>query len=142
MKHLHDSLRPCAKEEEIDGEMRERSHYGTNAAHSASSEQLRIDPVFNHTPPGIFSANLQSSEVDELLARGVPALSGPVGSGTVLPIADIHPNDMNMEVDDETWPRTGHGNQDWLGWLHSDIKDVAFPFVRGIFETMKGAVAQ
>lgn len=30
----------------------------------------------------------------------------------------------------------------WKGWRHSDIKDLALPFVRGVFETMKGAVPQ
>ena len=54
--------------------------YGTNDAANASSAQLRIDPVFNHDPPKILSGNLQRQDVDELLARGVPALSRPVGS--------------------------------------------------------------
>ena len=133
MKHLHDSLRPCAKEEEIDGEMRERSHYGTNAAHSASFEQLRIDPVFNHTPPGIFSANLQSSEVDELLARGVPALSGPVGSREISKLSADNNNDLNGKTTPNFWPR--HGAESWSGWLHSDIKEVALPFMFSVFQS-------
>ena len=54
--------------------------YGTNDAANASSAQLRIDPVFNHDPPKILSGNLQRQDVDELIARGVPALSRPVGS--------------------------------------------------------------
>ena len=116
--------------------------YTIQQALAATADQLRADPVFNHEPSKILSGNMSFSDIDELLARGVPALSGPMGSGSVLPIADIHPNDMNMEVDDETWPRAGQGNQDWQGWLHSDVKDVAFPFVRGVFETMKGVMTQ
>ncbi|MBR4611072.1 MAG: hypothetical protein IKO40_00005, partial [Kiritimatiellae bacterium] len=101
--------------------------YGTNAAHAASSEQLRIDPVFNHDPLTIPSGNLQSGDIDILLARGVPALSGPVGANQIGERFDGFENDLNSSASSANWPRRSEAS--WKGWRHSDIKDVAMPFV-------------
>ena len=118
------------------------SVYTPLQAVNATTAQLASDPVFNHEPSSIFSGNLQQGDIDELLARGIPALSAPMGSGKVLRIADVHSEDMNGEAGGESWPRTDLENSDWHEWLHSDIKNVAFQFVRTVFEAMKGAIAQ
>lgn len=117
--------------------------YSANAADAASAAQLRADPVFNHTPLTIPSGNLQAGDIDILLARGVPALSGPLGS---VPLIDFpHDRQRNLNIDARVencpdWPRRFEST--WNGWLHSDIKNVAFPFVRPVFINMKGAVSQ
>lgn len=112
--------------------------YGTNAAANASSAQLRIDPVFNQNPPKILSGNLQRQDVDELLARGVPALSGPVGSMELENYARNRQTDLNDIADVVGWPHVD--DDDWQGWHHSDIKNIAMPFVHDVFETILGTV--
>ena len=117
--------------------------YGTNAAHVASSEQLRIDPVFNHTPPVILSENLLSSDIDEILARGVPALSGPVGAVPMINLPPSREKNLNIDaniVNCPSWPRRLEPT--WNGWLHSDVKDIAFPFVRSVFINITGGISQ
>lgn len=112
--------------------------YGTNDAANASSDQLRIDPVFNHDPPKILSGNLLRQDVDGLLARGVPALSGPVGSMELENHARNRQADLNDIADVVGWPHVN--DDDWQGWRHSDIKNVAMPFVHDVFETILGTV--
>ncbi len=112
--------------------------YGTNDAANASAAQLRIDPVFNHDPPKILSGNLQRQDVDELLARGVPALSGPVGSMELENYARNRQTDLNDIADVVGWPHVD--DDDWQGWHHSDIKNIAMPFVHDVFETILGTV--
>lgn len=101
--------------------------YGTNAAHAASSAQLRVDPVFNHTPPGILSSNLQTGDIDVLLARGVPALSEPAGAKPIGERFEGSEENLNLSTSAENWPRKSEAS--WKGWRHSDIKDVALPFI-------------
>ena len=117
--------------------------YTIQQASAATSDQLRADPVFNHDPPEILSGNLQTGCIDILLARGVPALSGPVGS---VPLIDFpHDRQRNLNIDASAencpdWPRGFEST--WNGWLHSDIKNIAFPFVKPVFINMKGVISQ
>ena len=106
MKHLYDSLRHCAK----------------------------ADPVFNHEPPEILSGNLQTGDIDTLLARGVPALSGSVGAKQIGATFSGTESDLNALASGGIWPRNSESN--WNGWRHSDIKDVALPFVFQRFFTI------
>ena len=113
--------------------------YGTNAAANASTAQLLADPVFNHAPPAIFSANFDSGDIDRLLARGVPALSGPVGRGEIGNLAKNRQKDMNGIADELDWPRAGE--DEWQGWRHSDIKNASLPFLHPVFQTFSEAIA-
>ena len=116
------------------------SPYGTNAAAAATDAQLRVDPVFNHDPPKFLSGNLQRQDVDELLARGVPALSGPVGSMPIGGFSSSRQLNMNSVANQVDWPRANEDN--WQGWRHSDIKIVALPFVHSVFESILGVSPQ
>lgn len=108
--------------------------YSTNAAHVASSAQLRADPVFNHEPPEILSGNLQIGDIDILLARGVPALSGPMGTTQMREEYEVPQLNLNALIDATVFPSWPHRYEiKWNGWLHSDVKDVAFPLVRQAF---------
>ena len=40
---------------------------------------LRIEPVFRHNPDEMFTSNIVQSVQNELLARGIPELSFPIG---------------------------------------------------------------
>ena len=108
--------------------------YGTNDAANASSDQLRIDPVFNHDPPKILSGNLLRQDVDELLARGVPALSGPVGSMAIPSVNSAVNENLNGFSTVSGWPRTNEPT--FSGWRHSDIKNIALPFVFPAFHQL------
>ena len=108
--------------------------YTIQQALAAPDDQLQADPVFNHEPPEILSDNLQQSDIDVLLAKGVPALSGPVGAKQVGVNFNGTENDLNALANGGNWPR--NGGSDWNGWRHSDIKDVALPFVFQRFFTI------
>ena len=101
--------------------------YTIQQALAATDDQLRADPVFNHEPPEILSGNLQTGDIDVLLARGVSALSRPAGANLVGHNFDGAENDLNASSVSENWPRKSEAS--WKGWRHSDIKDVALPFI-------------
>ncbi len=101
--------------------------YTIQQAFAATADQLRAAPVFNHEPLTIPSGSLQSGDIDILLARGVPALSGPVGANQIGERFDGFENDLNSSASSANWPRRSEAS--WKGWRHSDIKDVAMPFV-------------
>ena len=110
------------------------SPYGTDAAATATDAQLRVDPVFNHEPGKMLTGSLQRQDIDELLARGVPALSGPVGSRALLPDESVVNEDLNSFSLVSGWPRLG--DPDFPGWRHSDIKSIAMPFLFPAFQTI------
>ena len=78
--------------------------------------------------------------MDVLLARGVPALSAPMGSRTVIGQNFAENKNLNNDVG-TSWPRSGV--QSFNGWRHSDIKSIALPFVSlnflGILTEMDGS---
>jgi hypothetical protein len=73
----------------------------------------------------MFSSTISSNTVAEILACGIPALSGPAGSRD-LSVSQNY--DINQEVPKANWPRS---DQSTYGkrWLHSDIKNIAFPII-------------
>ena len=108
--------------------------YTIQQALAATDDQLRADPVFNHEPPEILYGNLQTGDIDELLARGVPALSAPLGAKQVGVNFNGTENDLNALASGGIWPRNNESS--WNGWHHSDIKDVALTFVFQRFFTI------
>lgn len=108
--------------------------YTIQQAFAATADQLRADPVFNHEPLTIPSGSLQSGDIDILLARGVPALSGPVGRTPLRQELNLQQLNLGDIIDSTIFPSWPHRHEiKWNGWLHSDIKDVAFPLVRQVF---------
>ena len=108
--------------------------YTIQQALAASADQLRADPVFNHEPADVFSGNLQTGDIDVLLARGVPALSGPMGTTQMREEFEVPQLNLNALIDPTVFPSWPHRYEiKWNGWLHSDIKDVALPLVRQAF---------
>ena len=111
------------------------------AAVATNDSQLVSDPVFRHDLfLGIPSAILSDLERDILLARGVPALSGPMGSRAFGDRIVAKNQDINLLKANFCWPRTEELG--FQGWRHSDIKDVALPFVRSVFERILSETAQ
>ncbi len=125
-----------------------REHAATNA----TEEELRTDPFFtkssNRSPSGISvlyggatpaakqaAATFVEANLPELLARMVPAITGPAGSRPVdaLNESDYDGGNINLE-DHQTapWPRPkqdGHSKP----WRHRDHRRVAYGYVGGLY---------
>ena len=101
-------------------------------ANAMTDSELRATPVFLHSPSAMFSSTISPSSVAEILACGIPALSGPSGSRRLFDFGDY---DMNDFDDNAPWGRnSGHYVN---RWLHSDIKDMAFPFTFHVFRQIR-----
>lgn len=113
------------------------SIYGETAANSASADQLRVDPVFSHYPFVIFTTNdMDRTQLDFTLGRGVPALSGAMGGGEATLIGASRNRNLNQFSSIPQWPRLQGSS--WNGWRHGDVKDIAIQFVFPAFEALKG----
>lgn len=102
--------------------------YSAEAANNAPDTLLRSDCVFRPEPPGMFSAVISKELQNEILAKGIPALSYPVGHNNLSllnPVQNINLADTGHRPNG--WPK----NHPELGrkWLHSDIKDMAYFYV-------------
>jgi hypothetical protein len=102
--------------------------YSAEAANNAPDTLLRSDCVFRPEPPGMFSAVISKELQNEILAKGIPALSYPVGHNNLSllnPVQNINLADADHRPNG--WPK----NHPELGrkWLHSDIKDMAYFYV-------------
>ena len=108
---------------------------------TTNDAQLVTDPVFRHDLfLGIPSDNMSASENDVFLARGVPALSRPAGSCPFSPTIRGDNQDMNARKNYLICPRTGYPI--FPGWRHNDIKEVAYPYVRLVFEDLLLGIEQ
>lgn len=72
-----------------------------DAANAAPDGDLQTEPVFRKDPsgsssePDIFDSGLNQDEINELLAKGIPALSPPMGRG----IDDWNDDDANVDME-------------------------------------------
>ena len=110
---------------------------GANASTDAT---LRQYPIFERDPSYMFNSVISQANVDNILIKGIPALSPPIGREAIT----IDPNfpssfnyDMNAEyLDSEKfrpngWPVDGtYGNR----WLHSQLIYVAHHYVHKLYE--------
>ena len=107
-------------------------------SNAMTDAELRNTPVFLHSPSDMFSSTISSNTAAEILACGVPALSGPTGSRD-LPIPRDY--DLDQLFPKTHWPRSQQSTYQQR-WLHSDIKNVALPIVFDIFHRFShGGVA-
>lgn len=102
-------------------------------------DMMRRFPLFAQKPLEMFQPSIGIPARDEILANGIPALSGPVGSRKITIIQgnpqanDARGTDMNDSQWKNGWPSAGHGGDYASRWLHSDLKNVAFPFNCRVF---------
>lgn len=101
------------------------------AAALAPPEQLRDIPVFIQKPPSMFTNSISVESRNSLLARAIPALSGPVGSREIMS-DDVENVDMNAFERPNNWGRShaGYG----VSWMHGDLKDMAFFYNHKLFK--------
>jgi hypothetical protein len=101
-------------------------------ANALTDDQLKVTPAFKNTPlPLLQASTITINDRNQLLALGIPALSGPVGSSTIKP-TKIENVDINLLERPNNWGRnhTDYGT----GWLHSDIINMAFFYNYKLFE--------
>lgn len=106
------------------------------AANAADLAQLANQPVFRWNPPGMLTNSIPSDLRKELLAKGVPALSGATGIMSVnIPYqsTDVRDIDMNSVSRPNGWPRLPTDAPYGQRWKHSDLKDMAFFYVYNVF---------
>ena len=115
------------KQQTINGETRWVRKYTSTEANQLPVSTLQTEPVFYLNPPGMNSTVISQELQNELLAKGILALSPPCGAGFVNGIA----GDYDMTTQKKNgWGRDG--NQ----WLHSDIKNMAYYYVYKIFDDL------
>ena len=113
----------------INGETRWVRKYTSNEANQLPVSTLKTDPVFHLHPVEMDSTTISLDSLNELLAKGIPALSPPCGAGSV--------NGIAGDYDMTTQKKNGWGRVDELGnkyWLHSDIKNMAYYYVYKLFD--------
>ena len=103
-----------------------------------TSEAYRTQPYFYRNPESILqndAASIHNSR-DYLLTYGIPAMTQAVGrkllglNGQEYNLQDIYID----RIPNVLWARTGEAFKN--RWLHSDVKDVAYPFVRAFYKNI------
>lgn len=81
----------------------------------------------------MFSSNIAHHVVNDILAQGVPALSHAAGIQSLT----LPDPDKNYDADANKpngWGRSGEPYND--GWLHSDIKNMAYYYTHMLFDEL------
>ena len=104
-----------------------------------SPEAYRTAPYFHRNPSLILQNDASAilAQRDPLLAYGIPAMTRAVGT---VELDDVKSNTNLQESyvnrEEEPWARGQWSLDEPLRgrWLHSDIKDVSYPFTRILFK--------
>jgi len=113
--------------------------YTPGQANSASAASLRTTPVFYPNPSWMFgSTALTDPQVNELLAKGIPALTPSVGRyGDLALFQSEQKLDMNSDnCKVNGWPRKFVDDE--YRWLHNDIREVAYLYTYEAFDRIAG----
>jgi len=79
----------------------------------------------------MFSSNITGQVVNDIIAQGVPALSGPAGFNAIN-ILGFYNYDVNADAHKPNgWGRSGGTYK--TRWLHSDLKDMAYLYTYDLF---------
>lgn len=117
-------------------------------ANLITPSELKTKPFFNRggliadiLPPGIAGSNAAIEKRDELLARAFPATTWATGREKTKAIAPTR--NTNMQSNEGMTTKTIGTNTTtyWPAkrkeqWLHSDIKDVAYPYLFKIYDNI------
>jgi len=102
------------------------------AVNAAPVSVLRDSPVFEHDPDEMFSSSITEPWVNLILAKGIPALSPPLGARSLNTVESIDMNDVRDIPRPNNWCRDSplYG----AAWLHTDIQNVAYFFTHKVFD--------
>ena len=103
-----------------------------SVANAAPDAVLREKPIFEHDPSGMFSGSIPQPLQNHILAKGIPALSVPVGRRKLADKVKGGNFDMNaMKPEDVRWCRNHRDYED--RWLHSDIQNAGYFYTFKVF---------
>lgn len=128
--------------------------YTEEEANSLTDDELRSAPVFRHNPDLMFTNVISQANINNLLARGIPELSFPIGYTNVLEISENPLNDRNFNInvgdfrrDDKAWPQRNIDfntpeNTRPKRWLHTDLMNVAYHYTHKLYKKIveKGSI--
>lgn len=100
-------------------------------ANNADPSQLAEQPVFRWNPQSMMTNSISLTMRNEILAKGMPALSGAAGAISVM--GPFENNNMNSEAYRNGWPRLVSEEPYGQRWKHSDLKNVAYFFTYKLF---------
>ncbi len=106
-----------------------------------TDEAYRTTPYFYHNPTSVLEGNVQVilEQRDALLAYGIPAMTNAVGRQQVsLGVQkQVNLQDYSTQYGN-AWARGAWESEQQLQgrWLHSDIKDVTYPFTRAFYKDL------
>ena len=110
------------------------SNVVASAANAAPDAVLRSAPIFEHDPSGMFSSSIPKALQNHILAKGIPALSAPVGRRELSTRIVRENHDMNaMKPDGGRWCRNHRDYED--RWLHSDIQNAGDFYTFKVFRS-------
>lgn len=111
-------------------------------ANNIDDAALKTKPFFKKGPnsdlyaPGATGSDYAANNMNRLLANAIPALTLPAGANSLI-IKDKMDESNNFDM--QSWFK--NNNMDWppirkkdKNWLHSDLKDVSYPFVYNLFD--------
>ena len=104
-----------------------------NTIATTNKWHFRDMPVFQDTPIFMFTNTIPLVRRTQILAKGIPALSLAAGCTFVPTVL------QNMDLESFQIPDFwGRPEQHYYQtrWLHSDIKDMAYPFVHAAFDAI------
>lgn len=106
------------------------------AAKAAPPEQLRDIPVFRTVPSAMFSSAIDIAARNEILAKGIPALSPAAGKTAIAPDNIVNFN-MNaaFKPDNGAWGRDD-SHMHKKRWLHNDMQNMAYFYTHKLFKTL------
>ena len=106
------------------------------AANAAPPSQLRDIPVFRSSPTAMFSSNITFADRNEILAKGIPALSPAAGKTSMAPSVIVNFNmNTTFKPDNGAW---GRDDSDMYKkrWRHNDMQNMAFFYTHKLFKKL------
>jgi len=117
--------------------------YSKDEANALTDDELRAEPVFRHNPDEMFTSNIVVEVRNNLLARGIPELSYPIGATEVSSASSMSRNiDMHsvLRREDEAWPQRdvdfNDGGERPNRWLHTDLINLPHYYTHKLFKKL------
>jgi hypothetical protein len=120
--------------------------YTKAQANALTEDELRAAPVFRHNPDEMFSSNIVAEVRNNILARGMPELSYPIGYTNVLNLANygegrnLDLNALAFRREDGAWPQRdvdfNDGGERPNRWLHTDLINLPHYYTHKLFKKL------
>ena len=107
-----------------------------DGANASTDDTLRQYPIFERDPDFMFTNVITQAHVDDILIKGIPALSWPVGRTNIATIVSSRNIDMDINNSDNILRPNGWPVDDTYGnrWLHSQLVYVAHFYAHKLYE--------